>query len=109
MHDLPVNEYIFNQLIRVYAGACLVPQTKHEHIDMYVNDGWLLYEQMTQQTDFEPNIRVLNSLSLLFANALKVEELEQKVLPLYAKNRIKFDVYTYQIITKMYLNIRELD
>ena len=28
---------------------------------------------------------------------------------MYAKNRIKFDVYTYQNIAKMYLELRELD
>lgn len=33
LHDLPVNEYIFNELIRVYAGACAVEGTREEHID----------------------------------------------------------------------------
>lgn len=40
---------------------------------------------------------------------MKVEELEQKILPLYAKNRIDYDCYTYQNICKMYLNMRETD
>lgn len=55
---------------------------------MYVRDGFELYNQMVKDSEFEPNIHVLNSLTLLFCNALKVTELEQKVLPLYAKNRI---------------------
>ena len=31
-----VDEHVYNQLIRVYAGACKVPETKHEHIEMYL-------------------------------------------------------------------------
>jgi len=50
---------------------------------------------MIKETEHEPNIHILNSLVLLFSNALSVEELERKVLPLYAKNSIKYDVYTF--------------
>ena len=100
---------IFNQLIKVYAGACLVPNTLDKHIQMYLNDGWELYQQMISETDYEPNIIIINSLVLLYSNALNVEELERKVLPLYAQNNIKYDVYTFQHLSKMYLNMRELD
>jgi hypothetical protein len=64
---------------------------------------------MVTDTDCEPNIQILNSLVLLFSNALNVEELERKVLPLYVQNNIKHDVYTFQHLSKMYLNMRELD
>ena len=43
MHGFEVNENIFNQLIRVYAGAAMQPDVLHEHIEMYVNDGWEIY------------------------------------------------------------------
>lgn len=76
---------------------------------MYLKDGWELFEQMVNQTDYEPNIQVLNSLVLMFANAIKPLELESKILPLYEKYRIQHDVYTYQNLTKMYLNMLELD
>ncbi len=88
LNNLVVNEHIFNQLIRVYAGACSGENVKHEHIETYCRDGLELYNQMVQNTDFEPNIQILNSLTLLYCNALKLDELEQKILPLYAKNRI---------------------
>ena len=39
-----MNENIFNQLIRVYAGACITPHVREEHVKMYVDDAWLLYE-----------------------------------------------------------------
>jgi hypothetical protein len=76
---------------------------------MYCKDGLELYHQMIQNTDCEPNIQILNSLTYLFCSALKVDELEQKILPLYAKNRIQYDVYTYMNISKMYLDLRRLD
>ena len=36
--------HIFNQMIKVYAGAILVPKTTPEHIDQYCEDAWLLYQ-----------------------------------------------------------------
>ena len=57
-----MNEHIFNQLIRVYTGACRVPNVKEEHIEMYCGDAWALYEQMQESTDCEITIEVLNSL-----------------------------------------------
>jgi pentatricopeptide repeat protein len=35
--------------------------------------------------------------------------LEAEVLPLYEKYKIKHDVYTYQHLIKMYLNLRDMD
>lgn len=65
------------------------------------------------QQQIEPqgivNINILNSLVLLFANAMRPEELEHKVLPLFSKHRIKEDVFTYQTLAKLNLNLRELD
>jgi len=31
------------------------------------------------------------------------------VLPLYAKNRIEYDVYTYMMICKLHVTMRDLD
>lgn len=52
---------------------------------------------------------MLNSLVLLYSNALRPEQLEAEVLPLYDKFKIKHDVYTYQNLSRMYLKIRDLD
>ncbi len=62
---------------------------------MYIKDAWELFENMIED-GIEPNINVLNSLTFLYANALRPEDLETKVLPLYDKYKIKHDVYTYQ-------------
>ena len=40
---------------------------------------------------------------------MKVTDLEQKILPLYAKNRIQYDVHTYSNILRMYLDMREIN
>ena len=81
----------------------MVPQVHHEHIDMYVNDAWLLYEQMQSMPECEVNINVLNSLVHLYSSALRPEELEQKVLPQYEKHRVEYDANTFTHLANMYL------
>ena len=67
LKDGIMNEHVFNQLIRVYASACMVPQVKNEHIDMYVRDAWQLFEQMQEIPECEVNINILNSLVHLYS------------------------------------------
>ena len=76
---------------------------------MYINDAWLLYEQIEQSKDCEVNVFILNSLVYLFSCALKTQELEAKVLPQFERHRIQHDVNTYQHLTKLYLNLRDLE
>lgn len=64
---------------------------------------------MVRETEFEPNERILNSLTLLYCNALEPIRLEAEILPFYERFHIKHDVYTYQHICKMYLNLLEID
>lgn len=46
---------------------------------------------------------------LLYANALRVDDLDANVLPLFSKYKIKHDIYTYQNLSKLYLNLAEYD
>jgi len=46
---------------------------------------------------------------LLHANALRTEELETQVLPLFEKHRVAHDMFTYQHIIELYNNLREHD
>lgn len=103
-----MTEYVYNELIRVYANACRVPNMKEKHIDMYIDDCWELLENM-KKDGIEPNINILNSLVHVYANSLKTPELETKVLPLYEKYKIKHDVFTYQYLIRAYMNVREND
>lgn len=44
---------------------------------------------------------------LLHCNAMRADELDANVLPLYDKFKIPYDVYTFQHLSKMYLNLTE--
>ncbi len=77
---------------------------------MYLKDSMELFKTLEKgENDNEVNIQVLNSLLLLYSNALRPEQLEAEVLPLYEKFKIKHDVYTYQNLTRMYLKLRDFD
>jgi len=110
IHGFPMTEHTYNELIRVYAGASLHEHVKEEHIDMYLKDSMELFKTLEKgENGTEVNIQVLNSLLLLYSNALRPEQLEAEVLPLYDKFKIKHDIYTYQNLSRMYLKLRDLD
>ena len=75
---------------------------------MYLKDSWELVKNMEKE-GLEPNIHILNSMLFLYCNAIRVEEMEAKILPLYEKYKITHDVYTYQNLAKLYLDVRDLD
>jgi len=95
IHGFPLTGYVFNGLLRTYAGAAAVRQVKEEHVDMYIKDAWKLFEQIKSSEHAEVNINILNSILLIHTNALRVEELDANVLPLYEKFKIKHDVFTF--------------
>jgi len=106
--NFPMTEHVYNELIRTYANACLENKIKEEHVDMYIKDAWELVKSM-EKYGLEPNIHILNSLLFLYCNAVRAEEMEAKVLPLYDKYRIPHDIYTFQNLAQLYLNIRDLN
>jgi len=91
---LKINEHIFNQLLKVYAGACRLPDVEEKHVERYLEDAMDLFETQIEPQDLV-NVHILNSLVILFSNALKAELVEQKILPLYSKHRIEHDMYTF--------------
>lgn len=103
-----MTEHIYNELIRTYAGACQIEHVREEHIDMYIKDTWELFETM-QKDGTDINVNILNSMVYLYSSALRPDDMEAHVLPLYDKYKIKHDVYTYQHLSKMYLDMRDLD
>ena len=40
MHGHKMTVYVYNGLIRTYAGAAAVRNVKEKHIDQYVKDSW---------------------------------------------------------------------
>mmetsp|Transcript_14056 Transcript_14056/g.23876 ORF Transcript_14056/g.23876 Transcript_14056/m.23876 type:complete len:255 (-) Transcript_14056:272-1036(-) len=107
MHEIKMTEHSYNGLIRTYAGAAAVHRVKEKHVDIYIKDSWDLFEQMKENPEVKINNHILNSLLLLHCNALRTEEIEAYVLPLYEKHKINYDVYTFQNLSKLYLNIGE--
>jgi hypothetical protein len=107
-----MTEHVYNELIRCYAGGCALKNVPEKNIDLYIKDAFELFRAVERDEDgtgIAPNIEILNSMVLLFGSALRPDELEAEVLPLFDKYRIKHDVYTFQHISKMYLNLREHD
>lgn len=41
-----MTEHVYNELIRTYAAASMVPNVKEEHVDMYLKDSWDLLNNM---------------------------------------------------------------
>lgn len=95
MHGLPMTEHTYNGLIRTYAGAAAVRGVKEEHVDLYIKDAMELFEQLKKDERLQVNSHVLNGLVELHVNALRVDELDANILPLYEQHKVKPDVYTY--------------
>lgn len=73
LHSFPMTEHVYNELIRVYAGACKLPHLPEAHIDMYIRDAMELFKNCEKDETLEVNVHVLNSLVLLFSSALRPE------------------------------------
>ena len=89
-----MTEHVYNGLIKVYAKACMEKNVLEKHVDQYIQDAMELYEQM-QKDGLKVNSHILNSLLELHANALRVDEMDAKILPLYEKHNIKPCIFTY--------------
>ena len=76
---------------------------------MYINDAFELFNQAKSDPNVNINIHILNSMLFLHTSALRVEELDANVLPLYDKHKITHDVYTYQHLSRMYLNLADYE
>jgi len=104
---LELNEYIFAGLLKTYAGACKVDYVKNSDIESYVKDAWEIFKIYTR--DKTPNVYILNGLLDVCASALIPEQVDGLVLPLYNKYNIKMNVTSYQILIKMFWDLRDTD
>lgn len=67
-YNIPMSEFIYNGLIKTYAGACRIKEVTEPHLDMYINDIWRLVDNMVDK-GIEFNIHILNSIVLAYCNA----------------------------------------
>lgn len=106
MHGLPMTVHTYSGLIKTYAGAAAVRGVKEEHVDMYIKDAMALFEQMKKE-QHQIDSHVLNRLVELHVNALRTDELDANILPLYEQHNVKPDVFTYQRLARLYFNLAD--
>jgi pentatricopeptide repeat protein len=53
IHGFPVTEHVYNELIRVYAGACTQPNIQEQHIDLYIKDALDLFHTLEKDSNNE--------------------------------------------------------
>jgi len=68
--NIPMNDHVYNGLIKTYGGACLIKDVAPTHIDQYLEDIWKLVDQM-EEKGIDMNIHILNSITLAYCNANK--------------------------------------
>lgn len=91
-----MNVYIYNGLLRTYAGAVATENIKEEIRNTYIEDAWNIFRQLQTVDNLQVNVNILNSLLLVHTKAIEAEKVEGLVLPLYEKYGITKDVFTYQ-------------
>jgi hypothetical protein len=96
LQKFPMNVYVYNGLLRTYAGAVATPMLKEETKNIYIEDAWNIFRQLQTVDNLQVNVNILNSLLLVHTKAVEADKVEGLVLPLYEKYGIKKDVFTYQ-------------
>lgn len=87
-----------SSIIDTYSTAIRAFYIPQNLIDLYIKDGWnVLNKALLSENPKLVNHKVLNSLIMLHASALKMKDAEELVLPLYESLGIEFDLYTYQV------------
>lgn len=69
-----INKYVYNEMLRTYAGALshdLVPDNVK---DTYIMDSWKLLEQIKKEK--KVSIQILNSLLLVHCKAMRMDHVE---------------------------------
>lgn len=69
---------------------------------MYLDDSLRLFSYMSEVDNIAPNSYILNALLLLHCNALRTTEVEQRILPMFSRLNIPYDLYTFQALINHY-------
>ncbi|CAD8082355.1 unnamed protein product [Paramecium sonneborni] len=107
-HKITLNKYIYTQIIRVYIGACSLPNLENKIVDLYIQDAWKIFNEAASKQMITQ--RSLNSMCELMVTANRLPDLEGQVLPLFDQYQIPKDQFTYeQIIKILFIEKRLLD
>ena len=69
-----ITKYIYNEMLRTYAGAVAQEYTPNDVKEVYIKDSWNLLEQIKKEKKL--SIQILNSLLLVHCNAIKPDQVE---------------------------------
>lgn len=56
LHNIEINEHVYNGLIRTYAGAAGLRNVKEDHINSYIRDAWALFDQIKTSDKTKVNV-----------------------------------------------------
>ena len=73
-----ITKYIYNEMLRTYAGAMTHEFCPDNVKDTYIMDSWKLLEQIKQEKKI--SIQVLNSLLLVHCKAMRPEQVEVQMI-----------------------------
>lgn len=76
---------------------------------MYLDDSLRLLSYMSEEDKVQPNIYILNSILLLHCNALRTKEVEQRILPMFSRLNIPYNLYTFQALINHYTETQDFD
>lgn len=107
LYGLEINQHIYNGLIRTLASATTIG-VREEHVEEWIQDAWNLFHKV-QEEGYQVNVQLLNTMLYLHTKAVREEELETRVLPLYKKHKIQYDVYTYQHLIEFFREKQDAD
>lgn len=69
-----ITKYIYNEMLRTYAGALSKEWVDADLKETYIIDSWKLLEQIKEEK--KVSINILNSLLLVHCKGLKHEQVE---------------------------------
>ena len=55
------------------------------------------------------NTNVLNNMLSIYANSINAEEVDGLILPLYEKFKQPYNMYTFEILMKMYYKLEDIE
>ena len=74
--NIPLSVYLYNGLLRTYAGACGLDFISEEVRELYIKDAWRLFEQLQNVDKIQVNINILNSLLLVHTKSYDIAQIE---------------------------------
>ena len=65
------DEYIYNSLLKCYAGGVSLPDISEDTTNLFITDAWKLLDEIAKKKMV--NVNILNSFLLIFTQAIKTE------------------------------------